>query len=189
MPRGNPAVWKHFGASYADISANATSGNQATGATASLGSSASSTGDLRAQPPAGSPSTMAPRGAGSFVYQVGGRWGRVSSGFCCMQQSAAEHACGEARICYLLLVPSPATATLLWLKVHNIISHSFQTGWSIAPRTSWNQPAPSKTETKTQFKPPPEDYKRRVGGWVRMLQRHSNAWRACRQSCWGGACP
>jgi hypothetical protein len=62
MPRGDPSIWQQHGASYTQLSAQATH----LGATAST----SSRPDPSTMPAAGSPSNLPFRGSGSFVAQV-----------------------------------------------------------------------------------------------------------------------
>mmetsp|Transcript_6762 Transcript_6762/g.16836 ORF Transcript_6762/g.16836 Transcript_6762/m.16836 type:complete len:230 (-) Transcript_6762:419-1108(-) len=106
MPRGNPAVWNHHGPSFFDLTSK--SGTGPSTSQPSTSGPANTYASIRAAPAAGAPSTLKPRGAGSFVHQ---------------------------------------------------------TEWSLAPTPAAQgakPAAPKATEIRSQYKPPPEDYKRRA---------------------------
>mmetsp|Transcript_25271 Transcript_25271/g.54930 ORF Transcript_25271/g.54930 Transcript_25271/m.54930 type:complete len:217 (-) Transcript_25271:503-1153(-) len=98
MPRGNPNVWNFHGQSYAELSKESRTQTSANAVASSSGRDAT-VAQLRSMPAAGTPSSQAPRGAGSFASQ---------------------------------------------------------TTWSLGDS---NKGASKATEARTQFRPPPEDYK------------------------------
>ncbi|GIL55747.1 hypothetical protein Vafri_11280 [Volvox africanus] len=161
MPRGNPNIWKKHGASYAELSGTSTSIERAQDVAPRRlpPVSPASIADMRAMKPAGVPSLKPHTGVGSFVLQSNWSLGVPPNG-----TAAAVHGSrGSSRAgggdsagpgpssaaAEAATQPAPASR---WAAV------SAAAGGG--PVTAGLPPRTYNTETKSNYGPPPSDFRR-----------------------------
>ncbi|GIM04161.1 hypothetical protein Vretimale_8784 [Volvox reticuliferus] len=169
MPRGNPNIWKKHGASYAELSGTSTSIERAQDVAPRRlpPVSPASLAEARDTKPAGVPSLKPHKGVGSFVLQSNwslgvppcGTAAAVHSGRSSSSSSSSGRGGGGDSAG---LGPSSAAAAAAAQPAPTSRWAAVSAAAGGGPLTAGLPPRTYNTETKSNFGPPPSDFRRTV---------------------------